>query len=295
MGSFEGAQGSVFVLVLAWVASGCESTSGHPPATAHGKTPPSAQENAGAPSFVAAPPCPSGYQVDRTATDARLGLQTTINSPAPHEYECEVLFWSSPGCRKSLLRAPNCSHVPSLEEVQDVGALKRPVRLPSGEEVRLFQIPTARGGNLTEAIDYWVVLIREGHDAWASEQFTLEQIDHAEISHGRLVIEEHPGTTWEGARYEFTYGSTTRTPLPQLPSHVTSTRDIIEDGSYEGSYGYTRWRPLLRLRGKDIIIDHIGRCSEPNYHEVPIRAALRIDTYSDGREEVTCLALTPRE
>lgn len=213
--------------------------------------------------------------------------------------ECHVSFVRHQGPSTPLFVVPGCiGDVPGMNIVGVVESLGE-VRFPITQgavSFHLFSIASARGGNATEAIDYWAVTIT-ADGIWSqfllSGEPTLARITGLEPP--SLIIEEPATSTTIGQRLTVQFGRLSKVDLPKLPSWVVgrSERELI--GTLSGGFGYTNLRPLL-IEGPDreTIIDEDGRCKLPDVGEDWGRARLRASftNWNDGRTVVRCLSVT---
>lgn len=104
-------------------------------------------------------PSPSSSVGPRSVTDEP-SVYAKFALTSEDEYSCRVSLRLASGSELRLFVVPDCSvEVPSLSRLEAaprVGNVELPFVAPNGDEFHVFQIASARGGNATAAVDYWV-------------------------------------------------------------------------------------------------------------------------------------------
>jgi hypothetical protein len=180
-----------------------------------------------------------------------------------------------------------------LAAVGHVGALEFPLSASDGQEFHLFSIATARGGNAVASNDYWLAaLTPEG--AWGAFITSADPL-RAEFKDPVLILEQPSTTTSEGERVSISSRRIEPTPLPRLPSRIVSQRTEIRFGLLSRGYHATNWRPVLSEEKRQTIIDHDGPCRLPETGapETQVEVTVSVAKWSDGRTELTCVAVRP--
>lgn len=211
---------------------------------------------------------------------------------------CHVSLRLSSGREVSLFVAPGCSgDVPGMDLIgadAKIGSVRLPFVAPTGDEFHVFDIASARGGNASDAVDYWVTVVRST-EAWSTsiEAAMLAVASRSDGAPATLVLEEPASTTDAGQRYTVSFRSATRTLLPKLPSTIRSreTRNLF--GDLSGGFHASDWRPAVAGEGKVTAIDDKGRCALPEVGQQYGDVAMQVEvtTWSDGRTRVKCLSV----
>jgi hypothetical protein len=217
---------------------------------------------------------------------------------------CEVWFRSTSGAPTKLISASFCSEdkMVTVSEVGSLGGLVLPIASPSGNEFRLFSIPTARGGNGTVSCDYYGVVVSSTR-AWASPLFELDQCDPAvdgvalveEKTGAWLSFRDPPGTVRGGAAYELRMGQLKITPIPKKPRRVVSTTSVVRSGGLGGPFHYTNWKYIIRDGATEHIIDDPGQCALARVADSSVEMTGRLRTWDDGASDLTCTSIKVRK
>jgi hypothetical protein len=176
-----------------------------------------------------------------------------------------------------------------------VGDLAFPYDSAAGVEYHLFGIAAARGGNAIEGNQFWVIVLTDS-TAWFKELATLELSVASVVDDPNpgLVLVEAPTTTSEGVRVLVTPTKVEEQILPRLPSRVIATERRSGTVALSGPFHVSNYRPVFELDGRSLVLDHDGSCRLPaEYDGLEAFMTFDIETWSDGREESTCVKLTP--
>lgn len=211
---------------------------------------------------------------------------------------CHVSLRLSAGSEVPLFVVPDCSGdvvgMNLIGATRNVGSIQVPFVAPNGDEFHVFEIASARGGNATDANDYWIVVARSG-EAWSThiEASVLGAASRADTPTPSLVLEEPATTTAAGQRYSVSFRNAARTELPKIPSTIRSReiRDLA--GELSGGYHASNWRPVVSGEGKQTPIDDKGRCALPDVGQQRGDVIMKVEvtTWSDGRTQVKCLSV----
>ncbi len=207
---------------------------------------------------------------------------------------CHVLFVRGSSARTLLFDVPDCvGDTPGMNMIATVdhlGTLTFPVQLADGDEVHLFAIASARGGNAVPWSDYWVAVVR-ADTVWATTApFAMTTLTTARItSRDGLVLEAAPTTTSTGARYSVTYGHVSNSDLAIVPSKVVSTATRELAGTIEPGYRANGFRKSVQ----GVQIDEDGPCHLEELSQLggQVRVNVFVTTWSDGRTAVACLSV----
>jgi len=210
---------------------------------------------------------------------------------ADHVSACRVSFRHDHGKTTSLFVVPDCNSqgfgVGGAEKVHDL-ALG-----PGGEELHLFLIATARGGNWTANQDYWAVVVRPD-DAWGTSQpLKSAELETTTLTGARFTLEQAPTTTTKGTRWTVGFGAASLETVPVLPSHVVSKATRVFIGGIQLDTMVSRQKPVIvSSSGDPTLIDKEGTC-QLTFGNTSMRMTAEVATWSDGRTTVKCLSISP--
>jgi hypothetical protein len=211
---------------------------------------------------------------------------------------CAVSFALGSGKPRILFTVPDCraDAVAPLKAAESAGGVGLPQTASSGEELHVFSIATARGGNAVEGDDYWVVVVKR-KGVWSSKvPFQAASIDALTASSTRravFTLEQHATTTSEGIRWSVSFNGVNKARIPKIPSTIVSRATRTYTGDLNGGYHVTGFRPSVKVGDDFVIIAEDGKCKLPKLGDEAGRVDLdaEVTRFSDGREVVRCLAV----
>jgi hypothetical protein len=211
---------------------------------------------------------------------------------------CALSFTFTGGKARVLFTVPDCStnDLARLNAEESAGRAGLPSTSDSGEELHVFSIPAARGGNAVAGNDYWVVVVRR-KTVWSSKApFQSDGLDSLTASSTRravFTLQKDATTVSEGLRWVVSFGGVKKSRIPRVPSTLVSQAKRTYVGELNGGYHVTGWRPSLRVGEDFLVIHEDGKCKLPKLGEEVGRVELNAEVtrWSDGREVVRCLAV----
>jgi hypothetical protein len=213
------------------------------------------------------------------------------------ESACAVSFALAGGKPRVLFTVPDCreSDAAPLTGADSAGGAGLPLTAESGEELHVFSIPAARGGNAVAGNDYWVVVVKR-KGASAKVPFYSTGIDSLAASSTRravFTLEQQATTTVEGLRWIVSFTGVRKTRIPRIPSTMVSRATRTYAGDLGGGSRVTGARPALRVGDEVVVIHEDGKCKLPKLGEEAGRVELEAEVtrWSDGREVLRCLAV----
>jgi hypothetical protein len=211
---------------------------------------------------------------------------------------CAVSFTVTGKKARVLFTVPDCTAdgLARLSAVESAGAAVLPAMAASDEELHVFSIATARGGNAAAGDDFWVVVVRR-KGVWsgraALQSRGLDSVTTSSTRRAVFTLEQNATTVSEGIRWTVSFGDVKKKRIPRIPSTVVSRATRTYVGELSGGHGVTGGRPSLRVGEQLVVIHEDGECKLPRVSEDVGRVELDADVtrWSDGREVVRCLAL----
>jgi hypothetical protein len=215
----------------------------------------------------------------------------------PVHSACAVSFTLTGGKPRMLFTVPDCTAgLARLNAEESAGRAGLPSTSDSGEELHVFSIPTARGGNAVPGSDFWVVVVRR-RSVWSAkapfESVGLDSLTASSTRRAVFTLQKDATTVSEGLRWAVSFGGVKKSRIPRVPSTIVSKAKRTYVGELNGGYHVTGWRPSLRM-GEDLLVIHEdGKCKLPKASEEVGRVELEAEVtrWSDGREVVRCLAV----
>jgi len=224
--------------------------------------------------------------------------------------QCAVSFKPEVGAEQPLFVEPDCaSGPPGIGEVGAVrryGSLAFPVRAP-WDELHLFQIALARGGNGAYGSSSWFVRVGEGRgcDAGCASASVRSFVDpwNATLSldvappHSAdaplLVLERASTRTEKGMRVEIATGPAfdlKKRDLPLLQVAVVSrVQRVVEHAVVSRGGRAENFRLTLRDGPLTMTLDEGGACDVTVFQGFAGRVTIEVTDWANGDSSVKCL------
>lgn len=214
-------------------------------------------------------------------------VDTSVENP-----KCHVTYVRASGEPKPLFDVPDCigdvARMNMIGEADKIGAIDLPAHAANGDEIHIFSIAEARGGNAVPNSEWWAIVVR-GDDAWSTALGDRDYTQAIVGADGTVVLEEPPTTTAPGERATFSYGAAKTDPIPMLPSHVVKKAKRTITGQIGPGWRFTGGRPVVDQQ----IIHEDGACNLDPFVEQggPVRMTAEVTEWSDGRVIYKCLSI----
>ncbi|MGC4094586.1 MAG: hypothetical protein QM756_43055 [Polyangiaceae bacterium] len=205
---------------------------------------------------------------------------------AEQNVSCTLTFQRGSEAPHDLFEVSDCGMV-TLSAVTYIAPVSLPVSNET-QEIHLFSIPTARGGNAIHTDDFYAVIVTDS----AVDAKPVGELGSAsaEVSsaHGlSLLLTEPATTTAAGQSFSVGFQRLLHHELPMLPSKLVSkTRETVT-GVLEPAYHVTAWKPTIGGR----VFEPSPRCKLDSFYSTEVTMMLEVKTFDDERIEATCLSI----
>ncbi len=224
--------------------------------------------------------------------------------------QCAVSFQPEVGAEQPLFVEPDCASGPP--GIGEVGAVRRygsvafPVRA-ARDEVHLFQIALARGGNGAYGSSSWIVHVREGRgcdagcasasvrsfvDPW-NATLSLDVAPPNSADAPLLVLERASTRTEKGMRVEIATGPAfdlRKRDLPLLHVAVVSrVQRVVEHAVVSRGGRAENFRLTLGDGPLTMTLDEGGACDAAVFQGFTGRVKIEVTDWANGDTSVKCL------